>query len=161
VLFQGEKKQCYISHVNTRITASKKPLSLVLIYGLGETPMMLATNKRLKSKEDVVSILRTYMSRWRIEEYFRFKKQHFGFEGYRVRSLKSMIALNMLLSYAITFLAVVQKKKPSHKVKCKVFENAGALREKAIFFYYRIAKALPRSSPERKRESRGGSRLCA
>ena len=142
VLFQGEKKECYVSHINTRITASKKAVSLVLVYGLGETPMMLATNKRLKSKEDVVSILRMYMSRWRIEEYFRFKKQHFGFEGYRVRSLKSMNALNMLLTYAITFLAVVQKKKPSNRVKCKVHENAGALREKVLFFYYRIAKGI-------------------
>jgi hypothetical protein len=92
VLFQGEKKECYVSRINTRITASKKAVSLVLVYGLGETPMMLATNKRLESKEDVVSILRMYMSRWRIEEYFRFKKQHFSFEGYRVRSLKSMNA---------------------------------------------------------------------
>ena len=142
VLFRGEKKDCYVSHINTRITASKKAVSLVLVYGLGETPMMLATNKRLKGKEDVVSILRTYMSRWRIEEYFRFKKQHFGFEGYRVRSLKSMNALNMLLSYAIAFLAVVQKKKPSSGVKRKVFENAGALREKVLFFYYRIAKGI-------------------
>jgi hypothetical protein len=142
VLFQGEKKECYISHVNTQITASKKPVCLVLVYGLGETPMMLATNKKLKSKEDVVSILRTYMSRWRIEEYFRFKKQHFGFEGYRVRSMKSMNALNMLLSYAIAFLAVIQKKGPSHRVKCKVFENAGALRKKVLFFYYRIAKGI-------------------
>ena len=56
--------------------------------------MMLATNKAIKSKEDVVSIVRTYMSRWRIEEYFRFKKQHFGFENFRVRSLMSINNLN-------------------------------------------------------------------
>jgi hypothetical protein len=140
VLFRGEEKECYISHINAQITASKKPMRLVLVYGLGETPMMLATNRQIKGKDDVVSILRMYMSRWRIEEYFRFKKQHFGFENYRVRRLKSMNALNQILSYAITFLAVVQSKNPSHRVKCMALENAGALREKTLFYYYRIAK---------------------
>ena len=61
---------------------------MVLVYGIGETPMMLATNKGIKSKEDAIGIVRNYMSRWRIEEYFRFKKQQFGFEGFRVRSLR-------------------------------------------------------------------------
>lgn len=37
--------------------------------------MMLATNKEIKSKEDVIKVARTYFSRWKIEEYFRCKKQ--------------------------------------------------------------------------------------
>jgi len=79
VLFEGEQKECYISHINTKITATKKPMQLVLVYGLGEVPMMLATNKEIKGKEDVIGILRLYMSRWRVEEYSRFKKQEFAY----------------------------------------------------------------------------------
>jgi hypothetical protein len=75
-----KKETVYISHLNIKITASKKPIKLVLVYGLRKTPMMLATNKPIHSKEDAIHIVRTYMSRWRVEEYFRFKKQHFGFE---------------------------------------------------------------------------------
>lgn len=56
----GEKRECYISHVNCQITASKRNMYLVLVYGIGETPMMLATNCPIESKEDVVRILRTY-----------------------------------------------------------------------------------------------------
>lgn len=53
--------------------------------------MMLATNKKIKSKEDVVNIDLTYFSRWRIEEYFRCKKQMFQFENFRVRKLAAII----------------------------------------------------------------------
>lgn len=33
--------------------------------------MMLATNKKIKSKDDVIRVARIYFSRWKIEEYFR------------------------------------------------------------------------------------------
>ncbi|HHU81178.1 MAG TPA: transposase, partial [Acholeplasmataceae bacterium] len=89
IMFQKEIKDCYITHLNVKTSASKKEMRLVLVYGLGETPMMLLTNKTIRSKEDAIKIVRLYMSRWRIEDYFRFKKQTFGFEDFRVRSLQS------------------------------------------------------------------------
>ncbi|MDI9413509.1 MAG: transposase, partial [Bacillota bacterium] len=104
VLFSGEEKECYISHLNVQITASKKNMCLVLVYGLGERPMMLATNKKISGKEDVINILRLYLSRWRIEEYFRFKKQAYNFENFRVRNLKAINNLNQLLTYALGFV---------------------------------------------------------
>ena len=60
----------------------------MLVYGITETPMILATNKDIKSKDDVVKVARIYFSRWKIEEYFRCKKQIFQFENFRVRKLK-------------------------------------------------------------------------
>ena len=73
-------------------------MRLVLVYGSGEKPMMLATNKPILSKEDAIGILRLYMSRWRIEEYFRFKKQEYDFENFRVRNLIAINNLNQLLT---------------------------------------------------------------
>jgi len=140
--FDGEDKECYVGFINVQITASKRQLRLVMVYGLGETPMMLATNRPIRSKDDIVTICRTYLSRWRIEEYFRFKKQHFGFEGFRVRSLKSINTLNSLLTFSISFLNKVMEKKTGHKLKDAVFEKAGSLRDKVLFNYYRIAKGL-------------------
>ena len=32
------------------------------------------------TKEDVIKIVRLYLSRWRIEEYFRGKKQEYDFK---------------------------------------------------------------------------------
>ena len=60
--------------------------------------MMLATNKEIKSKDDIIRVARTYFSRWKIEEYFRCKKQMFQFENFRVRRLKAINALNFYIS---------------------------------------------------------------
>jgi IS4 transposase len=140
--FQSGEKECYVSFINVQITASKRPLRLVCVYGLGEMPMMLATNKQIMGKDDVVEICRMYLSRWRIEEYFRFKKQHFGFENFRVRSLKAINSLNMLLTFSISFLNNVMGKKAGHRLKTAVYEKAKTIREKVLFHYYRIAKGI-------------------
>lgn len=71
VFYKGKNHEAYLSHVKVQITASRKEIYLVLVYGITEHPMMLATNKEIKSKEDVVKVARTYFSRWKIEEYFR------------------------------------------------------------------------------------------
>jgi hypothetical protein len=140
--FQSGEKECYVSFINVQITASKKPLRLVLIYGLGEKPMMLATNRPITGKDDVVRICRTYLLRWRIEEYFRFKKQHFGFENFRVRSLRAINALNYLLTFSISLLNRIMGKKADHKLKEAVYEKANTVRKHVLFHYYRIAKGI-------------------
>ncbi len=43
--------------------------------------MVLATNISIKSKEDVIKVSKLYLNRWRIEEYFKFKKQEYNFEN--------------------------------------------------------------------------------
>jgi len=140
--FRSGEKECYVSFINVQITASRKPLRLVCVYGLGEMPMMLATNRPLLGKDDVVNICRTYLSRWRIEEYFRFKKQHFDFENFRVRSLKAIGALNYLLTFSISFLNRIMGKKANHRLRAAVYEKANSVRRKVLFHYYRVAKGL-------------------
>ena len=71
VFYKGKDHEAYLSHVKVQITASRKNIYLVLVYGITEHPMMLATNKEIKSKEDVIQVARIYFSRWKIEEYFR------------------------------------------------------------------------------------------
>ena len=75
LVYKGKSHDAYLSHVKVQITASRKDIYLVLVYGITEHPVMLATNKEIKSKEDVIKVEKTYFSRWRIEEYFRCKKQ--------------------------------------------------------------------------------------
>ncbi|NCU25522.1 transposase [Candidatus Nomurabacteria bacterium] len=132
----------YISHLNIQVTASKRPIVLVIVYGLGKQPMLLATNKVIHSKEDVIHIVRTYMSRWRIEEYFRFKKQHFGFEDFRVRSLRSINNLNQILTYAIGLLGLMADKLSNSMLSRQLIANAKALRKDILFHYYQLAEGL-------------------
>lgn len=63
VFYKGKKHEAYLSHVKVQITASRKDIYLVLVYGITEHPMMLATNKELKSRDDVIRIARLYFSR--------------------------------------------------------------------------------------------------
>ncbi|MGI6129301.1 MAG: transposase [bacterium] len=104
--------------------------------------MMLATNKAIRGKEDVVYVVRTYMSRWRIEEYFRFKKQQFGFENFRVRGLVSINNLNQLLTYAIGLLGLLADKLGTNQLPRRLIYNARALRKDVQFYYYQIAEGI-------------------
>lgn len=111
LMFQGEEKECYASVLKVQITAKKKWINLVLVYGLGETPMMLASNITIKSKEDIIKIARCYLNRWRIEEYFKFKKQEYKFENFRVRTLNAINNLNMMLTYTISLIGLLSEQK--------------------------------------------------
>lgn len=142
IMFQDESKDCYISHLNVKISASKKEMRLVLVYGLGEKAMMILTNKKILSKQDAINIVRQYMSRWRIEEYFRFKKQDFGFEDFRVRSLESINNLNQILTYAIGFIGLLVEQMDEKLLVIKIIERAKAIKSKILFHYYQVAKGM-------------------
>ena len=142
VFYKGKEHEAYLSHVKVQITASKKDIYLVLVYGLTEHPMMLATNKEIKSKDDVIRIAKTYFSRWRIEEYFRCKKQVFQFENFRVRKLVAINALNFYITLCMAFLAHMSMKSESNALKAAVIQTAAPIKEKVNFFYYRLVKGI-------------------
>lgn len=142
VLYKGKKQEAYLSHVKVQITASRKDIFLVLVYGITEYPMMLATNKELKSRDDVIRIARLYFSRWRIEEYFRCKKQVFQFENFRVRKLKAINALNFYVTMCMAFLALVSMKAETNALKVSIIQTAAPIKEKVQFCYYRLAKGI-------------------
>ena len=142
VLYKGKEREAYLSHVKVQITASRKDIYLVLVYGLTEHPMMLATNKQIKSKDDVIRIARTYFSRWKIEEYFRCKKQVFQFENFRVRKLTAINALNFYITLCMAFLAHMSMKSESHALKVAIIQTAAPIKEKVNFCYYRLAKGI-------------------
>ena len=105
--YKGKNHDAYLSHIKVQITASRKDIYLVLVYGITEPPMMLATNKEIRRKDDVIKVARTYFSRWKFEEYFRCKKQMFQFENFRVRKLKAINALNFYITLCMAFLAMI------------------------------------------------------
>ena len=142
LVYRGKKRDAYLSHVKVQITASKKDIYLVLVYGITEHPMMLATNKEIRSKEDVINVAKTYFSRWRIEEYFRCKKQMFQFENFRVRKLAAINALNFYITLCMAFLAHISMKSESNALKVAIIQKADPIKEKVHFSYYRLAKGV-------------------
>ena len=142
VFYKGKEQEAYLSHVKVQITASKKDIYLVLVYGITEHPMMLATNKEIRSKDDVIWVARTYFSRWKIEEYFRCKKQMFQFEKFRVRRLKAINALNFYITLCMAFLALVSMESETNALKVSIIKTANPVKEKVFFCYYRLAKGI-------------------
>ena len=142
VLYKGKEREAYLSHVKVQITASRKDIYLVLVYGITEHPMMLAASRPIRSKDDVVSIARAYFSRWRIEEYFRSKKQIFQFENFRVRRLAAINALNFYITLCMAFLSHMSVKPETNALKASVIGRADPIRQKVYFCYYRLAKGI-------------------
>ena len=142
LVYKGKNHDAYLSHVKVQITASKKDIYLVLVYGITEHPMMLATNQEIRSKEDVIRVAKLYFSRWRIEEYFRCKKQMFRFEDFRVRKLVSINALNFYITLCMAFLAHMSMKPETNALKVSILQKAAAIKEKVHFWYYRLAKGI-------------------
>ena len=134
----------YLSHVKVQITASKKPVWLVLVYGITEHPMMLATNKSIRSKQDAIHIAKLYFSRWRIEEYFRCKKNAFRFEEFRVRKLKAINALNFSITICMTFLAYIASLSINSSLRQSIMEAADPIKNQVCFLGYRFAAGIAR-----------------
>ena len=142
LMFQGEEKECYASVLKVQITAKKKWINLVLVYGLGETPMMLASNIPIKSKEDVIKIARCYLNRWRIEEYFKFKKQEYKFENFRVRTLKAINNLNMMLTYTIGLIGLLSEKINKREFVNTIIKESKSLKDKVYLLFYQMARGI-------------------
>mgnify|MGYP001179515208 FL=1 len=142
LFYRGKEQEAYLSHVKVKITASRKDIYLVLIYGITEHPMTLATNIEINSKEDLIKIAKLYFSRWRIEEYFRSKKQIFQFENFRVRKLKAIKALNFYITICMAFLAKMSMKSETNTLKALIVRAANPIKAKVYFFYYRLSKGI-------------------
>ncbi len=157
LFYKGKEHQAYLSHVKVQITASRKDIYLVLVYGITENPMMLATNKPIHSKEDVAAVAKLYFSRWRIEEYFRCKKQMFQFENFRVRKLTAINALNFYITLCMAFLAQVSMKPETNALKVSIIKTADPIKKKCISAITGWQKASPAYSRMQKRASGSGS----
>lgn len=142
LFYKGKSHKAYLSHVKVQITASKKDVYLVLVYGITEHPMMLITNKQIASKDDVISVAKNYFSRWKIEEYFRCKKQVFKFENFRVRKLKAINSLNFYITLSMAFLAHISMKSETNMLKGTILMKSNSIRNNIFFYYYRISKGI-------------------
>lgn len=110
----GKAVRCKMSCIPVRLCEfPAKELVLTVVYGFGEEPMLLLLNLKMQEKKSLCHIItKVYLLRWRIEEYFRFKKQHFELEDLRVMSLQSIRNLNLFATLAVAYIslaAVVHK----------------------------------------------------
>jgi hypothetical protein len=139
----GKKANCKISI--TPVSLPDFPdttLNLVVCNGLGKEPLMLLTNIEISDKRLCVTITKVYLMRWRIEEYYKFKKQGFAFEKFLVRSLKSIRNLDLILSIAIGFIGTLSEKIEEYIEVIELIEASKRLYGLAKFTFYAISDGL-------------------
>jgi hypothetical protein len=87
-----------------RLPKREEWLMLVVVKGFGERPLLLLTAVAVKALREVLEI---YLTRWKIEESYRFLKSSYHIEDVRVRSCVGLRNLAALVMAAFYFLAVV------------------------------------------------------
>lgn len=104
--------------------------------------MKLLTNIKIDNKDDVIKIVRLYLSRWRIEEHFRGKKQEYDFENMRVRTLESMNNLNMMLTIHLGHIAILVDRIDKKILTIKIIYASQSLKDRSIVWLSQIAKGI-------------------
>jgi len=139
----NEEHELSISYTKGTLPMNKKEYTLVIVYGLSEEhPMKVLTNIEIKDKEDIIKIVKLYLSRWRIEEHFRGKKQEYDFENMRVRTLKSMNNLNMFLTIHLGHIAMISEKLDKNLLAMKIIYASKSLKNKSIVWLSQMARGI-------------------
>jgi effector-binding domain-containing protein len=143
---QGRKTECRISYIPIRLCEfPDKELVLVAVYGFGKEPMLLITNLRMTEKKKLCMITaKVYLMRWRIEEYFKFKKQQFDLEDLRVMTLKSIRNLNLFASLSAGYIAIVSAEKEDTIFMLELHECAKRIYGIPKFIFYALGYAIER-----------------
>ena len=139
----GMSADCKTTIVPIKLPCKPKAdLNLVICYGFGKTPMMLITNLKSDDKRLAVAVTKVYLMRWRIEEFYGFKKQQFDFEGFRVRSLKSIRNLDLLLTILIGYIGMMSEKSDERVGVMEVIAISKRIYGTPKFLFYAIAEGL-------------------
>jgi len=86
-----------------RFPGFEQKLSLVVVDGFGEKPLLLLTTMVIRrSRKSLWRVVESYLARWRVEETIRFIKQSYQLEDIRLLTyerLRNMAALVMVTAY--------------------------------------------------------------
>ena len=142
----GITRTAYAGYMKVKIpNIEDKEFYLVVIKSseFPNSPMMLLTNLKPENDEFTKIVNKVYIARWKIEEYFKFKKQQFKFEKLLVRTLNSIRTLNMFLSIVIGFIAIFSDNQ-KYAQYIIVFEAAKSLRtnDKIVLVYYAVERGI-------------------
>jgi len=90
-----------------RLPDRKEELTLIVVKGFGEEPLMILTNLPVRrSRKSVWHVVQSYITRWRIEDVIRFVKQSYRLEDMRCLTYRRLQALMVLVTAAAYFAAV-------------------------------------------------------
>jgi len=96
-------------------------LWLVVISGFGEERLMLLTNVPVVARDSQSAwwIVQIYLTRWKIEETFRFVKQSYNLEDIRVMKCQRLKNLVILVTAAAYFAATFLGQQMKLRILCE------------------------------------------
>ena len=142
---QCKKYSLKVSHIKVKLPVLKEtPLNMVVVYGYGEKPMKLLTNHSIKGKDDVLRILKSYITRWRIEELFRVQKEEFQLEKTRTMTLSSLRILYTIMNCLIGHYSLAIEKNTYHTQVVLARARPSNNLKKIKFYLYRFIRGVSR-----------------
>jgi hypothetical protein len=106
----GGEKKVHLEYGFVRVRLPGRPdreLTLVVVRGFGQEPLLLLTNVAVKpTRRSVWWVLSGYLTRWLVEETIRFIKQSYRLEDLRVLDYERLRNLAALVMVAAYFAAV-------------------------------------------------------
>jgi hypothetical protein len=139
----GKKLTCKIGMTQVVLPKlNNLKLTLVVCKGFGEEPLVLYTNIAETLENIAVRIVKGYLLRWRIEDFYAFKKEDgLKFEDFRVRSLNSIKNLDFLVTIAAGYIAMLSEKVNQNMTveliaaSKRMVKTSTFLKKTKIFFY--------------------------
>lgn len=142
---QGKEYSLKVSHIKVKLPVLQDmPLNMVVVYGYGEKPMKLLTNHSIKGKDDVLRILKSYITRWRIEELFRVQKEEFQLEKTRTMTLSSLRILYTIMNCLIGHYSLAIEKNTYHTQVVLARARPSNNLKKIKFYLYRFIRGVSR-----------------
>lgn len=143
---KGKTIHCKMSFIPVKLCEfPTKEMVLVAVYGFGKEPMLLLTSLKMQEKKKLCHIVtKVYLMRWRIEEYFKFKKQQFELEDLRVMSLQSIRNLNMIATLASGYIGLTSSARKDSIFLMELKECSKRIYGIPRFIFYALGYAIER-----------------
>jgi len=99
-----------------------------------EHPMLLITNRKIKTAEQAKQVYRAYILRFKIEVVFRFLKQNLGWESIQVRDFNSIANLLALAFFLVGYFKELESQLRTHPLAIFLCQLALSKGKVTIFF---------------------------
>jgi hypothetical protein len=141
---KGKSYRIEYGYRSVRLPGRKEKLTLVVVRGFGQRPMLLLTNTKVKrSRKSVYFIVHAYLKRWHVEETIRCMKQTYDLENIRLLKYRSLQNMIVLVLCAMYFAAV----KMGDSIRLGVLAHHALKEAKRLFGipnfrYYAVADGI-------------------
>lgn len=143
---EGAKEKVYrleFGGRQVRLPGMDKPLTLMVVWGFGQEPLMLLTSLPRGSRKRAWRIVESYLGRWRVEETIRFIKQSYNLEDIRLLTYERLRTMAVLVMAVAHFTCVHLGRETRLRILTQhVYDAAKRIYGIAEFGFYALADGI-------------------